>query len=100
MGIELELATLLLIQTVFISAFGKFEVETPFIRKVVKWLIIDSITIGLYFWVGHWAIAFPLLSLIPGTILHFTWCKKNGIDPIRATPRRKYYELRGWKWEE
>ena len=23
-----------------------------------------------------------------------------GIDPLRATPRRKYYELRGWTWPE
>lgn len=100
MGIELELTVLLIIQTTFISAFAKFEVETPLTRKLIKWFIIDGITIGLYFVVGHWAVIFPILGLVPGTIYHFNWCKKNGINPLKATPRRKYYESRGWKWEE
>ncbi|MBK7443194.1 MAG: hypothetical protein IPL12_03565 [Bacteroidetes bacterium] len=94
---ELELITLLIIQTIFISAFARFELETPLISKLVKWFIIDGITIGLYFLVGHWAVVFPILGLIPGTIYHFTWCKKNGINPLKATPMKKYYELRGWK---
>jgi hypothetical protein len=38
--------------------------------------------------------------LVVGTTTHITICKKNGIDPLKATPRRKYYDLRGWKWEE
>ena len=42
----------------------------------------------------------PLLMLTIGTTFHFAWCKKNGIDPFKATPKRKYYELRKWKWEE
>src|SRR4051812_43829720 len=97
---KLELITLLIIQTTFISAFAKFEIETPLLRKLVKWFIIDGITIALYFGVGHWAILFPILGLIPGTTYHFIWCKKNGINPFNATPKRKYYELRKWKWEE
>jgi hypothetical protein len=100
MQIELELFTLLIIQTTFISAFAKFEIETPLIRKLVKWFIIDGITIGLYFWVSHWALLFAILALVPGTIYHFIWCKKNGIDPFKATPRKKYYELRKWAWTE
>ena len=95
---ELELITLLIIQTIFISAFSRFEIETPLIRKLVKWFIIDGITIGLYFLAGHWAVIFPILGLVPGTIYHFRWCKKNGINPIKATPMKKYYELRGWKF--
>lgn len=62
---ELELITLLIIQTIFISAFARFELETPLISKLVKWFIIDGITIGLYFLVGHWAVVFPILGLIP-----------------------------------
>lgn len=100
LGVELELAVLLIIQLVFISAFAKFEIETPLWKKLIKWLIIDGITLGLYFIIGHWASLFPIISLIPGTIYHFIWCKKNGIDPLRATPRKKYYELRNWKWIE
>lgn len=100
MGIELELIVLLVIQTIFISAFAKFEIQTPLMRKLIKWFIIDAITIGIYFLYGHWAILFPILGLVPGTIYHFTWCKKNEINPFKATPRKKYYELRGWEWEE
>ena len=33
-----------------------------------------------------------------GTIVHFRIYKKNGIDPLKASPSRKYYEFRGWKW--
>ena len=95
---ELELITLLIIQTIFISAFARFEIETSLIRRLVKWFIIDGITIGLYFLIGHWAVIFPILGLVPGTIYHFNWCKKNGINPIKATPIKKYYDLRGWKY--
>lgn len=100
MGIALELTVLLFIQTTFISAFARFEVETPLLKKLLKWLIIDGLTVGLFYAIGHWAIIFPFVALIPGTVYHFRWCKKNGIDPLKATPRRKYYELRDWKWEE
>lgn len=100
MKIELEFLTLLIIQTTIISAFAKFEVETPLLKKLVKWFIIDGITIALYFLVGHWAMLFIILSLAPGTVYHFIWCKKNNIHPLKATPRRKYYELRKWKMPE
>jgi hypothetical protein len=100
MGIELELTILLIIQTTFISAFARFEIETPLFRKLVKWFIIDGITIGLYFAVGHWAVILPTLGLVPGIVYHFNWCKKNGINPFKATPKKKYYELRKWNWEE
>jgi hypothetical protein len=99
-GIELELMTLLIMQTVFISAFAKFEIETPLLKKLLKWFFIDAITIGLYFWINHWAILLPIIGLILGTIYHFYWCRKNGIHPFRATPKKKYYALRKWKWEE
>ena len=96
MGVELELGVLLIVQTVLITAFAKFEIETPFIRKILKWFIIDGITIGLFYFIGHWAMAFPFVGIVPGTIYHFTWCRKNGIDPFKATPRKKYYQLRRW----
>ncbi len=100
MGIELELFTLIIIQTTFISAFAKFESETPLIKKLIKWFIIDVITVALYHFFGHWAMLFVVLSLAPGTTYHFIWCRKNGIHPFEATPRKKYYELRKWKWIE
>ena len=98
-GIELELFILLLLSNLGI-AFAKFEIETQRWRKVFKWMILHGGTIGLYFFVGHWALVFPLLALGAGCIVHATWCMKHGIDPWNATPRERYYELRGWPaWE-
>lgn len=99
-GIELELAELLVLQVLASVYFGRFEIENPAIKRIMKWLVIYTITIFLYRWTGHWAAIFPALATIPGSVYHFIWCRKHGIDPIKATPRKKYYELRGWKWEE
>lgn len=100
MGIELELIILLIIQILGSSYFAKFEIETPGLRKAGKWLFIAGVTISLYYWIGHYAVIFPIAMTIVGTIVHIRICRKNGIDPLRATPRKKYYQLRGWKWEE
>ena len=100
MGVELELYVLLLILLVGTSVFAVSEVETARWRKVLKWLIRSAGTIGLYYAVGHRALIFPLTLMTVGTIVHFSWCRRHGIHPIHATPRRKYYELRGWPWPE
>ncbi len=100
MAIELELGVLLIIQLTGTSIFARFEIETPAWRKIMKWLIVDGATIGLFFAIRHYALLFPLLILIIGTTAHFFICRKNGIDPLKATPRKKYYELRGWKLED
>ena len=100
MGIELELYVLLAILILGTSVFAVFEVETARWRKVLKWTIVSAATIGLYHVVGHLALLFPLGAGAIGTIAHFAWCRKHGIHPIHATPRRKYYELRGWSWPD
>jgi hypothetical protein len=33
---------------------------------------------------------------IAGVAFHIWWCRMHGIDPVHATPRKRYYELRGW----
>lgn len=100
MGVELELGVLLLIQLLGTSLFGKFEVETPVFRKIFKWLLIDGITLALYYWINHFSLLVPALMLMVGTFVHFRTCLKNGINPLDATPRKKYYALRGWPWKE
>ena len=100
MGIELELYVLLAVLILGSSIFAVFEVETARWRKVLKWLIVSAGTIGLYYAVGHLALVFPLGLGVLGTMVHFSWCRKHGIHPIHATPRRKYYELRGWSWPD
>lgn len=99
-GIAIELWALLALQTLGTSMFARFEVETPVWRKLLKWGMLIGVTVGLYSIVGHWALCFPLVILLLGLVVHFGYCRKHGIDPLRATPRRRYYELRGWEWKE
>ena len=100
MGVELELGVLLGIAIVGPAMFAVFEVETPWWRKVLKWTIIVAVTLGLHRLVGHWALVAPLGLGALGTTIHFRWCRANGIDPVLALPRRKYYKLRGWSWPD
>lgn len=100
MGVELELGVLYLTQTLGHSCFDIFEVETPWWRKTLKWLVLAAVTVGLYIWAGHWALAFPIAGAAFGLVFHFAWCRKNDIHPWKATPRRRYWELRGWQWTE
>ncbi len=99
-GIELELFILLVFSNLGQTLFAKFEIETPQWRKILKWTILHGGTIGLYFLVGHWALLFPLAGMAVGCIVHATWCRTHDIDPWRATPRERYYELRGWPARE
>ena len=98
MGIELELTTLLALAIIGQSTFARFEIETPAIRKIIKWFTMAAVTLGLYPLIGHWTLLVPATLGAAGTTFHFVWCRRNGIDPIRATPARRYYELRGWTW--
>ena len=100
MGVELELYVLLAIVILGTSVFAVFEVETPRWRKVLKWVIVSALTIGLYYVMGHLALIVPALGAVAGGTVHVWWCRRHGIHPIHATPRRKYYELRGWTWSE
>lgn len=100
MGIELELAVLLGLAIVGPALFGRFEVETSPGRKLLKWGLVGAGTLLLFRAVGHWALALPLGLGAIGLGVHYWWCGRHGIDPLRATPRRRYYELRGWDWQE
>ncbi len=98
MGIELELGALLAFAILGQSTFARFEIETPAIRKIVKWATLSAVTLLLYRFVAHWCLLLPVFLGAAGTSFHVIWCERNGIDPWRATPHRRYYELRGWKW--
>ena len=93
-----ELFVLLGFAIVAQSAFARFEIETPVVRKIFKWSAMSALTLGLSLVIGHWALLVPVLLGAAGTTFHIVWCRRNGIDPLRATPRRRYYELRGWPW--
>ena len=100
MGIELELGILLVVQIVGTQIFAPFEIETNPVKKILKWLFIALLTIVSFYIIGHWSILVLLFFPVLGLIYHIIFCKKNGIDIIKATPRRKYYDLRGWKWPD
>ena len=100
MDFKLELATLLAFSILGQGIFARFEIETPPWRKILKWSIVVTLTLGLYAVAGHWALLFPVAAGLAGTTFHFLWCRSHGIDPLRATPARRYYELRGWQWPE
>lgn len=98
MGASLELGTLLALAVVGQSTFARFEIETPAIRKIRKWFVLSALTLLLYQFVGHWSLIVPAFIGVAGSTFHVVWCRRNGIDPIRATPARRYYQLRGWQW--
>ncbi|MGB9467657.1 MAG: hypothetical protein WBR10_21290 [Candidatus Acidiferrum sp.] len=100
MGIELELFVLLIMAVVGQSKFARFELEVPAWRRILKWFVVIGATLGLYVLVRHWALLLPIAAGALGVTFHFVWCRRNGIDPLRATPARKYYELRGWPWPQ
>ena len=100
MGLELELWVLLVLLTVGSSLFAVFEVETPRWRKMLKWVIIIGETVGLYYVAGHLAVFLPIVAGSVGATYHVAWCRKHGIHPLYATPRRKCYDLRQWEWPE
>ncbi len=100
MGIELELSILLILQTLGMSIFSRFEVETPLWRRLLKWSFLIFGTLALYYPFGHWALLLPGTMVIAGSLAHVYVCRREGIHPLYATPRRKYYEFRGWSWPE
>ncbi len=99
-GIELEWFSLLVVHVLGTSVFTPFEVETPWWRLTLKWSVVILLTYLVYLWAGHWALLVVAALGLAGGTVHFTWCRRHGIDPWRATPRRKYYDLRGWAWPE
>ena len=82
-GIELELAVLLLLVLLGTEIFAPFEVETPPWRKILKWSIVIGLTLGLYRFLGHWALVAPLGLAGAGLAVHWTWCRRHGIDPLK-----------------
>lgn len=96
-----EFLALFIFHTLGVSVFGKFEGETAWWKKALKWIVLLAIIYALYTFFGHGITLTTILILaIVGVVFHFWWCKRNQIHPLNATPRRKYYELRKWEWHE
>ena len=98
MNLSTLLAILLAIQVVGPTLFNRFATEVAPASLLAKWLTIHGLTIGLYFVVGAWSLLVPGIILALGVGLHVVVCVRWGIHPLWATPRRTYYERRGWAW--
>jgi hypothetical protein len=101
MDMSYELLALFIFHTLGVSVFGKFQAETAWWKLTLKWMVILMLIYSLHFFFGHTVslLVIPLLAIV-GVAGHFWWCIKNGIHPLKATPRKRYYELQGWKWME
>lgn len=100
MGIELEWFLLFALCALGNAVFGVFENETPWWRRTLKWGLVAAATFGVYQVAGHWALLVLAVPATAGLTFHLAYCRKHGIHPVDATPRRRYYELRGWAWPE
>lgn len=98
LGVELELGALLFVCAVGSSVFDKFEAETAIWKKLVRWGLASTLTLGAYAVIGHWALLILAAIASIGVAAHFAWCRKFGVDPIKAQPRERYFHLRGWQW--
>lgn len=83
------------------AVFGKFQTEAPWWQLFLKWMAILGIAYLLYANFGE-IITFIVFGILVAMslVIHVWWCVKNGIHPLKATPRKKYYALRGWTWKE
>lgn len=78
-------------------AFARFEVFTPFSKKLRKVLFLQGVTALLALTVGRpWSILWVVGMMTVGMVFHLWWTRKHGIHPLTAEPRAKYYALRGW----
>lgn len=79
------------------SVFARFERGTSRLRLALRWLLYlaGAALISRHHgapWSWLWVLGLPLL----GASAHVVWCRRHGIDPLRAEPRARYYRLRGW----
>lgn len=96
----LALAVLLVLVITGTSTFAVFEVETAPWRKATKWGLVVVLTVLGQRAFGSIALVLPVVLGLAGLAFHFTWCRRNGIHPLKATPRRRYYALRGWQFPD
>lgn len=98
---ENVLLALFIFLSLGIAVFGKFQMDAPWWQLFIKWMAILGVSYLLFINFGETVtyVVFVILISI-SFIIHFAWCRKNGIHPLKATPRKKYYQLRGWEWKE
>ncbi|HYD34997.1 MAG TPA: hypothetical protein VD999_02930 [Vitreimonas sp.] len=78
--------------------FGHFEERTPKLKKVLKFLLFNLITVSISAFFGRtWTVAFYVLMTLGVVYIHGFWLPSKGINGLTGEPKDKYYKLRGWK---
>lgn len=98
---ETILFALFVFHSLGFAVFGKFQTEAPWWQLFFKWMAIVGVAYLLYVNFGE-AVTFITFGVLfaLSIVIHVAWCRKNHIHPMNATPRKRYYELRGWEWKE
>jgi hypothetical protein len=76
----------------------RFEPFMPWWRRVLKTLLLLAITAAVSRYFGRIGVAIGFaLALLPVLYIHAIWLPRHGVNGCTAEPRKRYYELRGWK---
>lgn len=96
----MEVAVVAIIFAVGNILFGHWEAETPKWRRVLKFVLILGLTLGLSAALGRlWAFSFLGSLALLALIVHGWWLpRRHGINGWTGEPKEKYYALRGWKY--
>jgi biotin transporter BioY len=74
--------------------FGRFEEHKPRARRLLKVVIVLTVTVGLSATVGRiWAYSVLAIPLVAAAYVHLVWLPQRGVSGWTAEPRDKYLEL-------
>ena len=74
--------------------FGRFEEHKPRWRRLLKFLVVAVLYVGLSAAVGRgWALVALAIPLVGAAYVHFVWLPKHGINGWTGEPRDRYLEL-------
>jgi hypothetical protein len=95
----MEVAIVAIIFAVGNILFGHWEAGTPKWRRLLKFVLILVLTLGISTSLGRrWAFLFLGLMGLAALIVHAWWLPRHGINGWTAEPKEKYYAMRGWKY--
>lgn len=94
-----EIAIITTIFAVGNIIFGNFETHTPKLRRIGKVFLVTALAVGISVLAGRtWFYVFLGAMGLLFVVVHGWWLPKQGIHPITAEPKDRYYKLRGWKY--
>ncbi|HEX7282115.1 MAG TPA: hypothetical protein VF239_08670 [Vicinamibacterales bacterium] len=74
--------------------FGHFEQHRPTWKRLLKVVVVVTITVALANTLGRlWAYVVLALPLLGAAYVHVVWLPRHGINGFTGEPRDKYLEL-------